>query len=86
MNRDPKSERQKAHALLDLLPDEKVTAVSILLEAMVEPASQSLTDVPTEDEELTPETAAALERARNSLRKGEEIPHDQVLREYGLKK
>jgi len=30
--------------------------------------------------------AAALERARASLARGEGIPHDEVLREFGLKK
>ena len=30
-------EREQAHALLDLLPDDKLTAVRGLLEVMVEP-------------------------------------------------
>jgi hypothetical protein len=36
-----------------------------------------------EDEEITPETAARLDRARAST---EGIPHDAILREFGLKK
>lgn len=36
------TERQQAHALLDLLPDEKLHAVRSLLEVMVEPLSRSL--------------------------------------------
>jgi hypothetical protein len=38
-----------------------------------------------EDEEITPETAEALDRARASLARGEGISHDEALREFGLK-
>ena len=78
------SERQQAHFLLDALPDEKVSAVRGLLEVMVEPLSRSLAKAPVEEEELTLETAAALDRARASLARGEGIPHDEILREFGL--
>lgn len=78
------SERQQAHFLLDALPDEKVSAVRGLLEVMVEPLSRSLAKTPVEEEELTPETAAALDRARASLARGEGIPHEEILREFGL--
>lgn len=78
-------ERQQAHALLDLLPDNKVNAVRNLLEVMVEPLSQSLRLAPVEEEEITPETAKALERAKASLARGEGIPHEDILHEFGLK-
>jgi hypothetical protein len=78
--------RQEAHALLDMLPEEKLTAVRTLLEVMVEPLSRSLASAPEEEEEVTPETAAALERARASLARGEGIPHQDILREFGLGK
>jgi hypothetical protein len=35
---------------------------------------------PVEDEEITPEPAAALDRARASQARGECIPHDKILR------
>jgi hypothetical protein len=38
-----------------------------------------------EEEGLTTDTAAALDRARASLARGEGIPHDEILREFGLK-
>ena len=82
MKRNPKQDRQQAHALLDLLPDEKVVALRTLLEVMVDPSPS----LPAEDEELKPETAAALDRARASLSRGQGIPHDDVLREFGIKK
>lgn len=86
MARDPGHERRQAHALLDMLSDEKVNAVRTLLEVMVEPLSRSLALAAAEEEELTPEMSAALDRARASLARGEGIPHDEILREFGLKK
>lgn len=77
-------ERQQAHALLDMLPDDKLNAVRSLLEVMVEPLSRSLAAAPVDEEELTSETAAALDRARASLARGEGVPHEEVLREFGL--
>jgi len=85
MATDVTQARQQAHALLDMLPDEKVTAVRSLLEVMVEPLSASLASA-TVEEELTPETSAAIERGRASLKRGEGIPHEDILREFGLRK
>jgi len=86
MECDLNLQRQQAHELLDLLPAEKLNAVRRLLEVLVEPLSRSLDTAPIEDEEITPETAAALDRARASLAHGEGIPHEEVLREFGLLK
>jgi hypothetical protein len=86
MGTDVTQERQQAHALLDMLPQEKLTAVRSLLEVMVEPLSRSLATAPVEEEEITPETAAAIDRARASLARGEGVPHEDVLREFGLDK
>jgi hypothetical protein len=86
MSKDLTHERQEAHALLDMLPPEKLNAVRSLLEVMVEPLSRSLALAPAEEEEITPETAAALDRARASLARGEGIPHEEILREFGLNK
>ena len=41
--------RQQAHALLDMLPSEKLNAVRSLLEVMVEPLSPSLAQAPVEE-------------------------------------
>ena len=79
-------ERQKAHALLDLLPAGKLSAVRGLLEAIVEPLARSLALAPIEDEEISPETAAALGRARASLGRGEGVSHEEILREFGLRR
>lgn len=82
----PDHERRQAHTLLDMLPDEKLTAVRNLLQVMVEPLSHSLEAAPEDDEELAPEALERLRKARASVAAGKGIPHDDVLREFGLKK
>ena len=81
-------ERLHAHALLDILPAEKVNAVLTLLEEMVPDGGLSLAErlssAEVEDEEITPEMAARLDRARASAERGETIPHEAILREFGL--
>jgi hypothetical protein len=81
-------ERLHAHALLDILPAEKVNEVLSLLEEMVPEARMSLADrlaqAAIEDEEITPEMAARLDRARASAERGESVPHEEILREFGL--
>ena len=57
-----------------MLPAEKLNAFRSLLEEMVEPLSRSLALAPVEEEEITPETAAALDRARASLARGGRRP------------
>ncbi len=84
MEPDQLQDRQQAHALLDLLTGEKLTVVRNLLEVMVEPLSRSLASVQFDEEEITTETAVALEKSRASLARGEGIPHDEILREFGL--
>jgi hypothetical protein len=39
-----------------------------------------------EEEEVTAETAAAIDRARASLARGEVIPHEDIRREFGIGK
>ena len=85
MEPSPDEERRQAHALLDMLPAEKLNAVRSLLEVMVVPLARSLALAPVEEEKITPETAAALDRSRASLARGEGIPHEEILREFGLK-
>ncbi len=79
---DPVNERREAHALLDLLPGEKLNAVRNLLEVMVEPLARSLALAAVEDEPVTAETGAAIDRARASLTRGEGIAHAEILREF----
>lgn len=89
MESDVLHERLQAHVLLDMLTVEKLNVVRSLLEVMIEPASseplsRSLARAPVDDDEITPETAAALGLARASLARGEGISHEEILREFGL--
>jgi hypothetical protein len=49
------------------------------------PFPRSLAFAPEEQEEITLQTAAAIDRARASLARGEGIFREQILREFGLK-
>jgi hypothetical protein len=78
--------KEHVYELIDRLPPNQLSAVVGLLEAMLDPVSLAIANAPVEEEELTPETAAALDRARASLARGEGIPHEEILREFGAKK
>jgi hypothetical protein len=81
---DVTQERQQAHALLDLLPQEKLTAVVHLLQAISDPLARSLANAPVDDEPVSEEEAREIAAARASLDRGEGIPHEKVLAEFGL--
>ncbi|HMD97649.1 MAG TPA: hypothetical protein VKM93_10015 [Terriglobia bacterium] len=75
--------KEHAHELIDRLPPAQLAAVASLLEAMLEPLSQAIAGMPIEEQEITPETAADIDRARASIERGEGIPHEAILREFG---
>lgn len=77
-------ERQQAHALLDMLPAEKLNAVRSLLEVMVDPVSRALANAPIDDEPITEEEERAIAEAREWLKHNPGIPFDQVVAELGL--
>jgi hypothetical protein len=74
--------KEHAHELIERLPPMQLSAVVGLLEAMLDPFS--LANAPVEQEEITPETAAAIDRARASLARGEGTPHEEILREFTI--
>lgn len=88
MDTNVTEQRLHAHELLDILPAEKVNEVLSLLEEMIPETRMSLAETlaraGTEDDELTPEMAARLDRARASVERGDTIPHEEILREFGL--
>jgi len=77
-------DRQRAHQLLDERDASQFAAIANLLEAMVDPVARSIAGAPAEDEEVTPDTAAELARARASTEQGRGVSHDEMLREFGL--
>jgi predicted transcriptional regulator len=76
--------RQEAHTLLEALPEEKLVAVRNLLVVMSDSPSYSMENAPFEDEELTPQMEARLNKAEEEFERGEVVTHEQVLREFGL--
>ncbi len=74
---DLQQERQQAHALLDLLPAEKLGAVRNLLEVMIEADG--------DEEELTEEDRRALRASDEYFRNGGQgIPFEQVVADLGF--
>ena len=55
-----------------------------LLEAMLDPVALAIANAPEDDEEITPETAAAIEESREWLKHNRGIPHEQLLAELGI--
>jgi len=81
---DVTQERQQAHALLDLLPQEKLTAVVHLLQAISDPVARSIANAPIDDEPISEEERRAVEASREWLKDHEPISHEEVLAEFGL--
>ena len=79
------ADKQHAVELIEQLDGSQLAAVVHLLEIMVDPVAYSLANAPYEDEEITPELAAELDRACDSMDRGEGTSHEEVLRHYGLK-
>lgn len=84
MGTDVKPERQQAHVLVNLLPEEKLDAVVHLLQAMTDPVARAIAHAPVDEEPLTAEEIKALDESREWLKHNEGIPHDQVLAELGI--
>jgi hypothetical protein len=78
------NEKQQAHDLIERLAPSQISAVVHLLEVMTDPVARSLANAPLDDEPVTEEEAREIAAARASLDRGEGIPHEQVLAEFGL--
>jgi hypothetical protein len=79
-----RNEKQHAHQLLEQLEASQLAAVVHLLEVMVDPVAHSTVTLPIEDEEITEAMAAELDEAHASIDRGEGVPHEELLRHYGL--
>jgi hypothetical protein len=76
--------KQEAHELIDSMAPGQVAAVVGLLKIMLDPVSVALANAPYDDEPVSAEEAREIAEARASLARGEGIPHEEVLREFGL--
>lgn len=77
--------KQEAHELIERLSTGQVIAAVGLFKAMLDPVSIALANAPYDDEPVSEEEARDIAAARASLARGEGIPHEDVLAEFGLK-
>jgi hypothetical protein len=77
-------ERQQAHAYLDRLPPEQLSAVRGLLETMLDPVSRAIANAPIEEEQISAEEGRTVAEAREWLKHNKPIPHEDVLAEFDL--
>src|SRR5215471_2215144 len=84
MEPDLTQQRRHAHAFLDRLPADQLSAVCGLLESMLSPLERKLAVVPIDDEPLTPEDLAAIQAGIDSLEKNGGVPMEDVLADFGL--
>jgi hypothetical protein len=76
--------KQEAHELIDSMAPGQVAAVVGLLKIMLDPVSVALANAPYDDEPVSEDEAREIAASRASLARGEGIPHEEVLREFGL--
>jgi hypothetical protein len=80
------AEHQQLLDLASRVPEHQVPIAKRMLEALiVDPLWLALASAPLDDEELTPEAAAAILEAEQGVGHRESTPHEEILREFGLK-
>jgi hypothetical protein len=76
--------KEHAHELIDRMAPGQLAAVVGLLEIMLDPLARALANAPFDDEPVSEEEAREIEAGRASLARGEGIPNEEVLAEFGL--
>ena len=79
--------RTKLHDLIESLPSDDVPTALRVLEALNSTSDSiplAFRDIPFDDELLTEEERAALAESDRDIEEGRLIPHDEVMRKYGL--
>ena len=88
MSPEPGAVKQKAHELIDRLDTRQLSSVIRLLQFMLlDPVSRKLVTAPLDDEPETEQERQAVQEAKDRLKEngGKGIPHEEILREFGLK-
>ena len=86
--------KQHAHELIDRMAPHQMSAVVNLLETMLEtepdriqsedPVSRAIANAPVDDEPVSDEERREIAAARASFERGEAIPNEEVLADFGL--
>lgn len=77
-------DRQQAHRLMDSMTPRQVSAVVMMLEAMLDPEEVALARIPYEDEPISEEEERAATQAKLATFRGEVTSHDDFLAELGF--
>ena len=78
-------DRRHIHELIDRLPAAQLSAVAVLLEAVLDPVYQAVAKAPADDEPVTEEDVRRIREGQVQFAQGQSIPMDRVLAELGLK-
>jgi hypothetical protein len=79
-------EQQQLVELAARVPSVDIPTAKRVLEALIgDPFWRALESAPYDDEEVTPEDEAALAEAEAEFRRGESTPHEEILREFGIR-
>ena len=78
--------KQQAHELIDRISTAQASAVVTLITSMLDPVDRAIANAPFEDEEISEEESRAVAASKAWLAEhpGEGIPHEEILREFGL--
>jgi len=79
------ADKEQAHALLDRVPPDQMTAAVRFLEfLLLHPVDRSLAIAPIEDEEISEEEEQAVARSKEWFKHNDGIPFEQVVAELGF--
>jgi hypothetical protein len=79
-------DRNSLHRLIDRIPDADLLAARRFLEYLaVSPALRAVQTATLDDEEVTRADEESMARAQADIEAGRITPHEDVLREFGLR-
>jgi hypothetical protein len=77
-------QKRHAHELIDRMAPAQLSVVISLLEVMLDPLAAALANSPDDDEPIGEQEAREAEESKAALGRGNGIPHEKVLAEFGL--
>jgi hypothetical protein len=78
--------RDTLHDLVDRIAEDELPTAKRFLEYLAtSPAYRAALSAPRDDELVTEADAAAIARARDEVRAGKVVSHEEILREFGLR-
>ena len=78
--------KQEAHELIERMSTAQASAIATLITSMLDPVDRTIASAPFDDEEISDEEnrAVAASKAWLAEHPGEGIPHEEMLREFGI--